>query len=162
MTNTEEIEWGYNCLTQGIHHGRPEKIWNIPLLYAATTMFRRDELKTLVIERIHQDAMQYVESSPFTQQGTEAQMRIDKTWADRVKEIAERKYDNALQQKVGDISRYYETHGWRQDVHGALHAYMHGKLNQGYQPFHPHDSINMLCRIIGVSCSIQASKKVSD
>src|SRR3954465_6165533 len=55
------INWGYNCLTSGVHHGRPEAIWNIPLLYAATEVFRRDILRELVISRIYNDAMQMVE-----------------------------------------------------------------------------------------------------
>lgn len=153
-----ETNWGHNCLTVGVHHGRPEPLWNLPLLYAATVMFRRDELKTLVIERIHQDAMRYVEHGIFEQKGTGAQVKFDQKWADRVKEIAERKYDNTLQHKIGELSKYYETHGWRQDVHGVLHAYMHGTLNRGYQPLHSHDSINMLCRILGTSSAIEVSR----
>lgn len=154
----ETIEWGHNCLTAGIHHGRPEPLWNLPLLYAATVMFRRDELKTLVLERIHQDAMQFVEHSPFVQKGTENSVRFTQEWADRVKEISERKYDTTLQHKIGELSKYYETHGRRQDVHGMLHAYMHGTLNRGYQPLHGHDSINLLCRILGTSASIKAGE----
>src|SRR4051812_32731468 len=56
----EPINWGFNCLTQGVHHGRPEALWNIPLNYAATKLFDKDTLKEIVISRIYNDAMQYV------------------------------------------------------------------------------------------------------
>src|SRR4051794_24692578 len=49
----DEINWGYNCLTAGIHHGRPEALWNLPLYYAATVLFDKDTLKEIVISRIY-------------------------------------------------------------------------------------------------------------
>jgi hypothetical protein len=44
LPEESKINWGYNCLTAGIHHGRPEPLWNLPLLQAFM-MFGVDGLK---------------------------------------------------------------------------------------------------------------------
>ena len=147
--STTEINWGYNCLTNGIHHGRPETIWNLPLGYA-TSIFQSHGLKSLVIARIYNDAVQIVDHND----------NFDNAWAIRVREIAEERYDNALQLKVGELSNYYNSKEWELEQHETAMRVIEGKLNPGYEPLHPHDSINLLCRIIGTSASIQASKDV--
>jgi hypothetical protein len=86
MTETD-IEWGYNCLTDGVHHGRPEAIWNIPLGYA---------------KQIYGDIV--------------------------LREM----------EVTGRIKRE--------------------ELNRGYAPLHGHDTINMLCRIIGMSARGRAER----
>jgi predicted ArsR family transcriptional regulator len=147
-----DIEWGYNCLTQGVHHGRPEAIWNISLLYAATTVFLHvGTFKELVISRIYNDAMQIVEHND----------KFDKMWADRVKELAEEKFVNTLSLKVGEITKYYDSPGWELEQQNAARLVTENRLNPGYSPLHPHDTINMLCRIIGVSASLQASSEMA-
>lgn len=148
-TSDTEINWGYNCLTQGVHHGRPETIWNIPLLYAATFVFREHVLKSLVVARIYNDALQIVDHND----------KHTDEWATRVREIAEERYDNILQTKIGEISKYYKTPGWELEQQESARRVIENKLNPGYEPLHPHDSINMLCRIIGVSASIKASRE---
>lgn len=148
MSTTEDIEWGYNCLTQGVHHGRPEKIWNLPLLYA-TEIYSKEELQQLVISRIFNDAMQYVEHGEGDQ---------TKGWANRIKELATERYLRTLQVKVGEIDIYYTSLQFQQDAQDAIERVQNNKLNPGYAPLHPHDSINMLCRILGTGCSIEASK----
>lgn len=147
-----EINWGYNCLTVGIHHGRQETLWRLPLLQAALQMFGAEELKELIISRIYNDAMQFVEygeTSVATQE-----------WADKVKECAEAKYRATLQHKVGEISTYYNSPEWKSDQKDVVSRVKENKLNSRYEPLHPHDSLNLLCRILGVSASIRASKEL--
>lgn len=154
MSTETPIEWGYNCLTTGIHHGRPEKIWNIPLVYAATTVFRKDQLKVLVVSRIYNDAMQFVEHA-------ESQHNITTPeWAARIKELAEEKFNTQLVHKVGEISTYYRSASWQLEQQDTAHRVTEDKLNPFFEPLHSHDSINMLCRIIGTSCSIMASREI--
>jgi len=155
----KEIEWGYNCLTQGVHHGRPEKIWNLPLGYAVL-IYGQDALKEIVVARIYNDAMQYVDNSPFVQKGTGATMEITSEWANRIKEIAEDKFLDTLKRTDRGLADYYTSSQWRTDIQGIVDLVKQDKLNPHYEPLHSHDSINLLCRIIGVSASIQASKEV--
>ena len=156
LVGRDEINWGYNCLTQGIHHGRPEKIWNIPLMQAIS-IFRSHVLKGLVIARIYNDALQYVDNSPFVQKGTGATAEITPEWATRIREISEERYDRILQHKVGEINNYYASPGWELEQQEAVRRVIEDKLNPGYAPLHPHDSINMLCRILGVSSAMKVS-----
>ena len=156
MTQSE-IEWGYNCLTLGVHHGRPEALWNLPLLQA-TVIFRMNDLEQIVITRIYNDAMQYVEhnrSIIVEQVGTDerTKMVFTQEWANQVKQIAEKKYLKHLKHKLGELTRYYNSPIWRQDIDGVIERIKEDKLGSSYQPLHSHDSINMLCRIIGVSSS---------
>lgn len=149
--NVEDVEWGFNCLTQGVHHGRPEALWNVPLLYAAQ-IFPRDALQEIVVSRIYNDAMQFVNrDQEFVEQGARETVSYSKEWADRVKARAEELYRPRLQHKVGELSKYYRTPGWKLEAQGAGLHVTKNNLNPGYAPLHPHDSINMLCRIIGVS-----------
>jgi hypothetical protein len=141
------INWGYNCLTAGIHHGRPEAIWNLPLNYAIQ-LFSKNQLTLLVLTRIHRDALQITQHNE--QYTTE--------WANRVRAHAEEHYDRTLQHKVGEISTYYKSPGFKADLDQAVELVEQDKLNPSYAPLHPHDSINMLCRILGTSCAIEASK----
>lgn len=141
---TTEINWGYNCLTRGVHHGRPEAIWNIPLIQAVH-MYKRDELKELILARIYNDAMQYVKFG--------AELRPSTSWAERVREIAEEKYDNRLQHKVGEISNYYKSPQFHRDVEGIIVRVIDDRLNPHYAPLHDHDSLNMFCRILGTTAS---------
>lgn len=142
-----EINWGYNCLTTGIHHGRPEAIWNLPLLYAVQ-IYHREMLRDLVIARIHSDAMQFVGQND----------KLDEVWAERVKTFAQEMYNRTLQHKVGELSNYYKSPEFERDSDDAVRRFAEGKLNPGYNPLHSHDSINLLCRIIGTSSSIKASQ----
>lgn len=146
MTDTADINWGFNCLTIGVHHGRPEAIWNIPLLHA-TNILQADVLEELVIARIHSDATQFVEHG----------VDFDQAWADRIKEIAQGLFLNVLTNKVGELTKYYASLMWQNEQREALRRFKEGKLNPRYYPLHSHDTINLLCRIIGVSASRQAS-----
>lgn len=145
---SDEINWGYNCLTAGVHHGRPEAIWNLPLLQAVH-MFTAEELEDLVVYRIYTDALIYVH------RGDES--RMTEEWAKQVKEYAEALYPNVLRTKVGEITKYYDSPEWHRDVHSVVDRVKNNRLNPSYQPLHGHDTINMLCRIIGVSCARKAS-----
>lgn len=145
------INWGYNCLTSGPHHGRPEAIWNIPLLYA-TQIFSRIELALLVLTRIHKDALQItLHNEEYTTE-----------WANRVRAHAEEMYDRTMQHKVGELSKYYDSPGFKSDIEQAVKLVTEDKLNPGYAPLHSHDTINMLCRIIGSSASRTASQEQGD
>lgn len=148
MTTTDpepEINWAYNCLTGGIHHGRPEAIWNVPLLHAAN-YFPPEALQDLVIARIYNDAMQMVGHSD----------KFDQAWAKRVKAFAEEEYALLLMRKVKELSDYYLSPDFRQDIQDAAKWFESGKLNQHYAPLHSHDTINMLCRILGVGAETKA------
>ena len=149
--STTEINWRHNCLTVGPHDGRWEAIWTMPLLHAAR-IFRADPLKELVIARIYNDAMQMVEYGD--------EPRMPKTWADQTKEYAENWFLHIFQNKIGELVKYYASPHWERDVEDAVEQVKADKLNPGYAPLHPHDSINMLCRIIGSQASREASKDI--
>jgi hypothetical protein len=131
--------WGYNCLTHGIHHGRPEAIWNLPLLQAVN-IFTADELEELVVWRIHADATFYVHSR--------VDPRLTPEWAEKIKDCAKELYQHALEAKVSELRKYYASSQRHRDMQETVERV--GYSN--YQPLHGHDSINMLCRIIGSSC----------
>jgi len=143
-----KINWGFNCLTVGIHHGRPETIWNLTLVQASY-MFREFTLRDLVLARIYNDAMQFVEN------GTPAVVGpvIDQEWADKLRVYAEEHYRSTLQHKVGEISQYYQSGGWQDEQQRIVERVRANKLNPHFDPRHPHDSINMLCRILGTKAS---------
>ena len=145
-----EINWRQNCLTVGPHDGRPEAIWTMPLLQAAR-IFQAEPLKELVIARIYNDAMQMVEY------GNEP--RMPKTWADQTKEYADNWFRHVFQRKIGELTRHYDSPSW--DIEGIVERVKANKLNPNYQPLHSHDSINMLCRILGSQASRAASKDMS-
>jgi len=146
-----EINWGFNCLTTGIHHGRPEALWNLPL-FQATHMFSAEDLKELVISRIYTDAL------IFVHRGQTDRRIVTEEWATCIKELATAKYSNVLQHKIGEISRYYRSPECKRDQKGVVNRIKDNRLNPKYQPLHGHDSINMLCRILGTECSREASK----
>lgn len=146
-SDDREIDWRQNCLTAGVHDGRPEAIWNIPLGYAVQ-IYHREMLRDLVIARIYSDAMQIVEHND----------KFDQAWALRVQSHAQKKYDHTLQHKVGELSNYYKSSMFESDSDGAVRRFAEGKLNPFYAPLHNHDTINMLCRIIGVRASREASQ----
>lgn len=146
----DEINWGYNCLTASIHHGRPETVWNLPL-FQAVMMFGTEGLKQLVLTRIHCDARQYASRSDIQHALTEA-------WADRLRILAEEKFDDLLTAKMAELITYYDSSVWRSDVRNIIAWYKDGKLNPNYQPLHTHDSVNMLCRILGGMCSREVTR----
>src|SRR4051812_9611545 len=84
---TPAVYWSKNCLTEFEYHGRSEPIWNITLVQAVK-MFRADELKTLVLARIYNDAMMYVNNSPFVQKGTGETMNMTQERIDELKKLA--------------------------------------------------------------------------
>jgi hypothetical protein len=137
-----EIDWGYNCLTQGVHHGRPEAIWNLPLLQTMK-MFSPVQLQQLVVDRIYNDAMQYVEHGNNP--------RPSKEWAEKLKEVAAPLVLHVYQRKIGEITKYYLSPGFKHDLDNAVDLNKQNKLNSYYAPLHDHDTINMLCRIVGSS-----------
>jgi hypothetical protein len=150
MTEPATINWGYNCLTQGVHHGRPEPIWNLPL-FQALMMFDNAGLKKLVVARIHNDALQFVHHSDTN---------VSEAWAQKVANLAEERFDDTLTAKLGELETYYDSPECYANIRAAIDLYEQGKGGQTlvYQPLHSHDSINMLCRILGTSCSIEASR----
>jgi hypothetical protein len=85
--------------------------------------------------------------------------RPSEAWAKKVKELAEERYSNTLQRKIGEISTYYKSSTYKNDVQGVVERVKDNRLNPRYEPLHPHDTINMLCRILGSSSSIEASKE---
>lgn len=143
-----EIKWGHNCLTVGVHHGRPEVLWNLPL-FQAVVMFGTEELQQLVTARIHQDAMQFVEHGEG--------FRMPPEWADRTAALAEEQFAEKLMLKMSELQEYYDTPRWRSDVKEVIERFKKGKLNPHYKPLHGHDSLNLLCRILGTLSSIEAS-----
>src|SRR4051812_631294 len=146
------VNWGYNCLTGGVHHGRPEAIWNLPLLQA-NAIFDLSDLQKIVVTRIYNDAMQYVNRSPFIQKGTEAQTSYAKEWAEQIKTLAEEKFEDLYNAKLDELHLYYTDSAWLHEVAETIERITNDNLNSYYQPLHSHDSINMLCRILGTSCS---------
>jgi len=149
-TESSEITWGYNCLTTGIHHGRQEILWNLPL-FQALSMFTAYELKDLVINRIYTDALIIVHRGP--------EPRPSQEWAEKIKKYAEELFPNLFQQKIGELSNYYQSGPWRQDVQVVINRVKDNRLNPNYHPLHSHDSINMLCRIIGTSAVHKAARE---
>ena len=152
--STTEINWRQNCLTVDVHDGRPEALWTMPLLHAAR-IFRAESLKELVIARIYNDAMQFVKNNNDGDEITTQE------WADKTKEYAENGYRRIFQHKIGELVRYYDSPSWERDVEGAVERVKENKLNPFYEPLHGHDSINMLCRILGSQASLKAHKDVT-
>lgn len=142
------INWGYNCLTIGVHHGRPEKLWNLPILYAVM-IYSAETLEEIVVARIYNDAMQLVTD------GREPRPSME--WAIKTRELAREKCNSVLNSKLDELGKYYRTNSFKNDSRLVVEQIKKDKLNKGYEPLHHHDSINMLCRILGVSCSIEAS-----
>lgn len=146
-----EINWGYNCLTSGIHHGRPEEIWNLPLVHAVQ-IYGNVLLKEIVVARIYNDAMQFVKHTNTDHAITTPE------WADRVKALAEEQFDCVLKDKIDEISDFYKSSGWVRDIRDVADRVSSDTLNSNYKPLHGHDSINMLCRILGQRAAIEASR----
>lgn len=142
------IEWGYNCLTSWVHHGRPEEIWNLPAGYAVQ-IYGRIVLEELIVARIYNDAMQMVEHND----------KYDEAWAERIKELAHERFSDVLENKIEELNKYYTSQSWIRDIQGVVGLVKKNKLNPGYAPLHNHDSINLLCRIIGVSAEQSASRE---
>jgi len=152
LPDKPKIIWRWNCLTQGPYDGHPDAIWNIPLLQAVN-MFTCGEIEQLVVARIYNDAMQFVEH------GVEPRPPKQE-WAEKTRDLAQEKFfGDILQTKIREITEYYHAPRWRRDVQDVIERVKTDKLNPGYKPLHGHDSINMLCRIIGVGSSIEASKE---
>lgn len=138
--------WGYNCLTAGIHHGRPDQLWNIPLRQIAQ-MFTVEEIKDLIVTRIYQDAMVYVRKASFS-----------KDWADLVQELAKHMAMDTFNRTLDTVTHYYGTVQWSRSVEHMLELLHAGTLSMHYKPLHSHDSLNQVCRAVGTSCSIEAAK----
>lgn len=145
LETPELIEWGYNCLTAGVHHGNPGKLWHLPLLYAVQ-LFSAEHLEALVVTRIYNDAMQFVESDSATPE-----------WAEATKQHAKERFRTTLQYTVGEISRFYKDPARQDSVARVVRLNQENKLSLSYEPLHGHDSLNMLCRILGTKCSRMAS-----
>lgn len=148
----QEINWRFNCLTTGVHDGRPEQIWNIPLGYAVQ-IYGRDVLEDMVVARIYNDAMQMVEHG--------LEPRPFQAWAEMTKKIARERFEETLDAKIKELSDYYQSHSWAYDIRDVVGRIENNKLNPNYEPLHGHDSINLLCRMIGVGSSITAAKRES-
>jgi hypothetical protein len=148
-----EINWGYNCLTSGVHHGRPDPIWDLPIFHGVT-MFDSEGLKRLVVARIYSDAMQFVEHGEHSLINRHI---TTVEWANRVKALAEEKFDSVFRATLEETLAYYDTPGWYKDLEVTLEQVEKNRLNRHYNPRHSHDSINMLCRILGTRCSREAT-----
>lgn len=146
--HTTEINWGFNCLTKGVHHGRPEALWNLPLSQALM-MYELEGLKEIVVARIFNDAMQMIEHGD--------EPRMPETWGKVVAELAEEDFTITFATKLDEIVKYYSGPMWKRDAEGVIERIKLNKLNPRYSPLHSHDTVNMLCRILGVSCSLKAS-----
>lgn len=147
--STVEINWRQNCLTVGPHDGRPEALWNLSLIHAWMT-FPEKYLQEIVVARIYNDAMQFVEHGEDP--------RPSQEWAEQVKQYANDWVLPTYQRKVEELNDYYKSSSWANDLRDVAERVKENKLNPGYQPLHGHDSINLLCRIVGVSASREASK----
>lgn len=146
---TNKIDWTQNCLTQGIHNGRDGELWNMPLGYAAQHVFRAATLRELVIQRIYWDAVQFVEHGDLS---------FTMAWALDVKNRAEELYPARLQVTIGKLSNYYKSEQWGREQEQVAQIVRQNKLNENYAALHTHDTINQLCRQIGVSASAYAEK----
>lgn len=142
-----DIDWGFNCLTSGIHHGRPEPIWNLPL-FQSMIMFDVKELQALVVARIYQDAMQYVEHG--------LEPRMTQEWADAMAKFAEEDFTKVITTVMAEIQRHYSSPAQRNEMQDVIRWYKEGRLSAHFQPRHSHDSINLLCRILGQKCLYKA------
>lgn len=143
------IDWNQNCLTQGVHDGRQESLWQMPLGYAQK-IYGGSVLAEMVIARVYNDAMQVVEHS--------SEEAFTKEWAERVKEIVSERFQDVFESKLKELSDYYKSSMFKRDTLDAVDRIERQKLNPNYEPLHHHDSINLLCRILGVSAFYAALK----
>lgn len=144
------IDWNQNCLTQGVHDGRQESLWQMPLGYAKQ-IYGDDVLRDMVVARVYNDAMQVVENA--------SEAAFTNEWASRVKELVNERFQDVLDSKLKELSDYYKSSMFMRDTLGAVDRIERQKLNPNYEPLHHHDSINLLCRILGVSAFYAALKK---
>lgn len=145
--DTPRPNWGYNCLTTTVHHGRPEAIWKLPLRHAAQ-MFGIDGLKQIVVARIRNDAQMFVDHSIDVPADLPFELA---DMPDKLAELAEFYFLPTFGRKLTEINDYYDSIAWRKDVEEVIVWLQEDRLNPHYQPLHSHDSINMLCRILGQS-----------
>lgn len=151
------LEWGYNCLTQGVYHGRPEALWNLPLLQAAG-IFPRQSFEEIIISRIYNDAMQFVNRDrEFIEQGARETVSYSEEWADKVKELAQKHLRTTVQNMAVEIQNYYDSPEWKRETFHLADLVEENKLNPHHKPLHPHDSLNMVCRILGTKMAREAS-----
>jgi hypothetical protein len=155
--NVTDIDWTQNCITRGIHNGRPEPIWNLPLT-TVRVAYPSDELKELILDRIYQDAMQYVDNSPFQQEGVDEVVRYEQSWAQELRDKAKEIYQVWLERKLGELLHFYTSPTWRETIHGTVQLAKEGKLNKHFFPLHSHDSINLFCRILAIQAVLEISK----
>lgn len=148
--NTTEIDWSQNCLTDSVHGGRDGDIWHIPLLYASMVI-PSDALEEIVISRIYNDAMQIVGIS---------EIRTEQ-WAEHVKQHAEKRYRRTLNSKLAELRNYYASPSWKLDMQRAGMYVTRDILNPGYAPLHNHDTVNLLCRILGMTARMNADKELA-
>src|SRR3954464_15169718 len=106
LPEESKINWGYNCLTAGIHHGRPEPLWNLPLLQAFM-MFGVDGLKHLVVARIYTDAMQFIDTPESS---------VSQEWATKTRDLAEENFNALLDSKIAELIAYYESSSWHIEI----------------------------------------------
>lgn len=160
-----EADWRRNCLFPGVYTGRIEPLWILPLFQAAY-MYGKEELEELVIARIYNDAMQLVEDrNQFgdTERTVWVQVRngertiFDQEWAEKVRDNARKHYMTMLRHTVGKISHYYQSPEWKEEQLRVVETVQKGTYGQYFGPHHEHDSINMLCRILGT----RAARSVS-
>lgn len=145
------VNWTWNCLTDGIHNGRPEAIWKLSLIQT-TYMFTPAQLQQLVVDRIYNDAMQIAEHSDNPS--------MFEKWAEKTKEIAGPMVLEIYQRKVAEITEYYRSRMFKGDLDMAIELNKNNKLNPRYEPSHGHDTLNLLCRIVGDSAKRQASAEL--
>jgi hypothetical protein len=159
-TDEPAINWRHNCLTDGIHDGRPEAIWNIPLLHT-TYLFTPVLLQKLVVDRIYNDAMQFV-GATFTHKATgqTTKLAFDKECAEKIKEAAAPMVLPTYHQKCDELEKYYRSSSFRRDIEDVVERNTEDKLNPFYEPLHTHDSLNLLCRIVGMSARYKAGQEL--
>lgn len=150
LPDRPKVNWGFNSLTPTVHHGRPEAIWKLSLMQTVY-MFSPSQLQKLVVDRIYNDAMELVKHGVEPDGPTQE-------WAERVKQAAGPLVLPTYQRKIGEISTYYRSMMFKRDFDDAIARNENDRLNPNYQPVHDHDSVNMLCRIVGHSAMDKARR----
>lgn len=137
----EKVNWGYNCLTAGVHHGRQTDTWREPLKGLLDNLTVGEIMQT-VSQRIKDDAQQYADVG-MLECGVDAVMiefnKIDFGEWYLLHLVALEGHYKQLGMPLGE--RYMEDRPT---------LYMH-QLDQ--------DSLNMVCRILGQRACIRAHSK---
>jgi hypothetical protein len=81
--------------------------------------------------------------------------KFDQAWANRVKAFAKERYLQTMR-KIDELSDYYLSPHVPSATSRTSSNWSSEQAQPHYEPLHSHDTINLLCRILGVGAETKA------